>query len=203
MQHSLVILILLFTSCSPLVNEEVKVLHEIIERDFANCLTHNKLIPIKLERLKDFNFYKEELYKNSDKRLPSLIPAPTNSNPSQNVSIGRIPLSFLIRDDLISKNQYNNLIAACKLKEGLVTKMETNQTTAKTYLDAISSKSVDQYQEFGYPILADDILIIYRNIYEGLLHDQESGLTGNGTFYVYSKLDGEWVLINKITKWIT
>ena len=89
----------------------------------------------------------------------------------------------------------------CILKEGITKKINTNYTISGNSTELLSLKSLDAFQEFAYPILSQNLIILYRNEYHGI--NGNLGVEGNGTFYIYSKNNEEWKLITKITKWIT
>jgi hypothetical protein len=204
MKQYITAIIILLTSCSQVDRQELQVLQRIIDRDFKDCPTYHKLIPIKVQQIKDYNQYKKENNKISNDTLGiPKAPPPPDPNPRINVPVGYLPFSNLIQNFQISEIEYDNIIKECKLIEGRSAEIEINQIVKENFIKIMTAKSIDKYQEFGYPILIDDKLIIYRNIYDGIKFSDTLGLIGNGTYFIYSKIDGEWVLINKITKWIT
>ena len=203
MKQQLAILILSLVSCTPIEQQEIKVLKEIIERDFNECQTHNKLIPIDNKYIKDFNFYSVKQQNQISNSKPEFSEPAPKLNPRVNVSIGYLPFFNLIKNSQISKIQFDKLVKESNLKKGLKTTITTNSTTKKNFKEIMSAKSLDNYQEFGYPILTDSTLIVYRNIYQGIKDSGELRFTGNGTYYIYSRVNQKLVLIEKITKWTT
>ena len=204
MKQQLAILLFILISCSPIKEKhELKVLKEIIERDFNESQTHNKLIPIDIQHIENYTFYSIDQQKQITNSKPKFAELAPKQNRREYVSIGFIPFYRLIRNSQISQIQFDKLVTESNLKKGITTEITTNSTTKKNFNEIMSSKSIDNYQEFGYPILTDSTLIVYRNIYQGIKNSGDLGLTGNGTYFIYSKLNQKWVLIDKITKWIT
>jgi hypothetical protein len=56
----------------------------------------------------------------------------------------------------------------------------------------------EEFQVFAYPIMIEDHLIIYRNGYH--IHKDLPGI-GGGMFFIYEKVDKEWVKILLLNTW--
>lgn len=201
MKLSTFLFCVLLTSCLHSPDEELLILQEIINRDFKDCATQKKLIPLEIRDAKAYGQYLRKA--NRQIEIPKVPDAPKKEKFNSVVPIGHALFSHLILNSIITEGQFEKLLTVCQTKAGISTEVSAEQTITKSHEQVLHSKSIDQYQAFGYPIISENLLIIYRNHYGGILHADDLGVIGNGTYYIYERKELEWVLLNKVTRWIT
>ena len=195
-------------SCNTAPNLDLTILESLILRDFDGIPTRQKLLPITLS---EDNYLVNEMAKLD--KPPNLLdpkspptytqpPYPINTN---SLEIHRILFTSLIRNHQITINEYESIKRRIKEAEGNVQELLNPEIEFinNSAAELIYESEYDSYQEFSYPIMSENLLIVYRNSFSGLQHADTLGLIGNGTYYVYEKSEDNWILINRITAWIS
>ena len=104
----------------------------------------------------------------------------------------------LKRQRLIDKEAYDNIITFAKEVEGETARAAVDRAVPYSYRSVVKSSLFEEFQVFSYPIMTEDYLMIYRNGY--YFHRGLSG-PGGGMFFIYKKVEGEWVRIHLVGTW--
>lgn len=180
---------------------EISELEYIINRDFPDVATVIELKSIYFQDKLSYNSFDDKTLRKDNTLIPEI---PVSQHPTiSEVVLGRAFFTPLILNQQITEKEF----AQIKQKVASIShqKIEKrNGIESPNSTSSIDNKfKLNEYQEFAYPIMTDNLLIIYRDVYSGLKHPNSLGSTGNGTYFIYRKTDKEWKLINKIVKWIT
>ena len=140
-----------------------------------------------------------------DPKSPPIPTHPPNPIETKSLEIKKILFTSLIRNHQINQIEYVKIKNKIKEVEGQVEELLNNEIDLinKSAAELVNERRYDSFQEFSYPIILGDLLIVYRNSYSGLQQADTLGLIGHGTYYVYKKSEEDWVLINRITAWIS
>ncbi len=184
-------------------SEEILIFNQIVEEYFNETPIYDKFL--RLEYFDDLVFH-DEKSPNMDtndflKRVEPKVPDFHKNIKTYNFTQGLI--NNLKRNNQLNELSFLSLKKELSLINAYSSKIELENTRSESLKDFLESKTIDNFQEFGYPILCGDLIIIYRIHYAGIKTNDSLGLIGNGTFYVFRKENLKWKLINKITKWIT
>jgi len=156
------------------------------------CITCNNSLPEELVQLNQI----------IDRYFGEIHTAKHLISRSTSIRLGRAPFHQLIKNGQISEKDFN------QIKHYIENSPSEAVLNIPLVIDArleeiIQQNQLDTYQRFGYPILTKDILIIYRESFEGLLNAKTLGIIGSGEYHFYRKKPDEWVRMMSITKWIT
>ena len=195
-------LLIVSFGCNQPKPPEIVQLEYIIERDFADIPTAQKLIPFDLSYIKEFEEYPMEPKKIVDTttlfNLPP-PPAPDLKYMDRRCLISGHHLFLdLKRQRLIDKEAYDNIITFAKEVEGETARAAVDRAVPYSYRSVVKSSLFEEFQVFSYPIMTEDYLMIYRNGY--YFHRGLSG-PGGGMFFIYKKVEGEWVRIHLVGTW--
>ena len=197
-------LLIVSFGCNQPKPPEIVQLEYIIERDFADIPTAQKLIPFDLSYIKEFEEYPMEPKKIVD--TTTLFNLPPPPAPDLRYMDRRCLISGhhlfldLKRQRLIDKEAYDNIITFAKEVEGETARAAVDRAVPYTYSQVYKRFLFEEFQVFAYPIMTDDYLIIYRNRY--YITKGMAGV-GGGMFFVYKKVDGEWLRVFFLTRWTT
>jgi hypothetical protein len=187
---------------SSLENPAIAEMESIIARDFPHTPTYQYTIPLETYTGKDYNQYLESITPNqsANREVP---PPPDQARFRRLLPTQPNDLQSYLTVLPQGEAGYNALNQYLKTYSGITQVFNSPKASALTLEAMTKSGSKKDYQEFGYPIMVDDVLFVYRNHYTGLQDTQTLGLVGNGVFHIYKKINGKWTLRTKMTLWTT
>lgn len=198
----LLLAVFLISSCKTKPPMDLSELTTLIIRDFNKIKTNKKLIPLVINGKIDAEFClkleEKNLAKNKNERY-----APPAPNPIKNeyITIDCNTFKEVLKNKQITKVEYEQLVAFIEEHEGDKQNMELAFGIDQDIEDLKKSKKENAYQEFGFPIVTDNLLVVYRNAYFGIKNHDKVPISASGQLLIYRKRNNKWALISRITDW--
>jgi len=113
MKLCITLIFFLLLSCSQVEPKEIQILNDIINRDFDDCPTFNKLIPISVESFIEYETYLKLDDENNSLEKPTSIEIAPSPNLKTTVSFGYLLFSNLINNLQITRKEYEKIFVKC------------------------------------------------------------------------------------------
>lgn len=198
----LLLAIILISSCKTKPPIDLSELTTLIIRDFNRIDTDKNLIPFVIDGKLNATYCDEQEEKHLAKiKNTRYTPPPPNPIKNQSITINCNTFKEVLKNKQISQEEYSQIIAFIKEHDGAKQKLHLAFGVDQSVEDYKSTKEQDAYQEFGFPIITDNLLVIFRNSYFGILKHETLGIRASGTLLIYRKRANKWALISRLTQW--